>query len=124
MDTGNTSVKAHRDFYVGLDDAQWVTGNRIKAELKCFVGVELEYNHQTEKNGKSTNYSASAYDGPFDMLFYPETIKSLNLSLGMATYDVINNEFKISHSISGHFLMGGHFSVGFNVSEFFRRVFD
>ena len=122
--TDVVSAKVYRDFYVGLDDGEEVAGNVIAIELKAIVGIELEFDHRTEQGGRCTNKTANAYDGPLDMLTYPETKVSLTISMGNFGYDVINNEFKFSSGNAVHAILGGHYAFGFNFSEFFRRLRD
>ena len=123
LDIELASLKAWRDFYVGVDDGVSVAGNRIKFEFKLLVGIEVEFDHRTEQDGENMNKSASPYDGMFDMLFYPETKKTITFSFGPFSLDT-NGDFKVSLGASLHLIMGGHASISFNVSEYFRRLFN
>ncbi|MBR2634561.1 MAG: hypothetical protein IKD31_03165 [Clostridia bacterium] len=62
-------------------------------------------------------------DGPFDMIHYPDVVKGNELAIGPF---VINNEgdFLVSFSASVHFGAVGFVSAGFNVTEFFERLFE
>ncbi len=113
-----------RDSYIGFDDGVTIAGNYLVLKGSIFEFIKLgdTYDQVTEKDGQRVS-SGSAYDSPFDMMHYPETVRGNKFSAGAFT---INNdgEFVISSSAGLHFILGGHYSIGFNVSEFFERLFD
>ena len=77
LDASVFGIKAYRDFYVGVDDGEDVAGNVISVGFDFIIGIEMTFDHRTEQGGRYTNKSGNAYDGPLDMLTYPETKKVL-----------------------------------------------
>ena len=63
------------------------------------------------------------WDGPFDMIHYPDVVKGNELAIGPF---VMNNsgDLLVSVSASVHLGPGGVVSAGFNITEFFERIFE
>ena len=114
--------EAFRDTYVGFDNGKLVSGNKAVAGLGIFVfGISYEADHRTYSGGDNLKLSSQNSDGPLDMLNYSETDKSLIILCGPFSLDS-DFDLRISFNSSAHIFFGGHFSAGFNFSEFIRRI--
>lgn len=85
------------------------------------IGIGDTYNHLVEKGGRIVTDSGSVWDGPLDMINYPDVTHGNQFSLGPI---VINNEgdFLVSISTSAHFGFGGHASASLNITELIERL--
>ena len=121
----NATIGMSRDTFVGIDDGMLVTGNTITAEasiLDSDLSVGDSYRFVSEKGGVRSS-SGTAADGPFDMINYPDVERGKQFAIGpFAISD--SGDFLISTGIGGHVIIGGYLSASFNVSEYFRRLFD
>ena len=120
------TAELSRDTYVGIDDGVLVTGNVITAELSLAdsdISIGDTYNHLVEKDGVRVSMSANATHGPFDMINYPDITRGNQLAIGPFVFNN-SGDFVICFSGGAHLIFGGHFSIGFNVSEYYRRLFD
>ena len=118
------TAEASRDTYIGIDDGQSITGNIITAELSAFDNFKIgdSFNHLVEKGGNRVTTSGSAYDGPFDMIFYDDVKHGPQWSYGLWVIDS-DGDVLISWSASAHFIIGGHISFSINLSEFLERIY-
>ena len=66
--------------------------------------------------------SGSAWDSPFEMVNYPDVTHGNQLSIGHVSVSA-SGDVLISAGVSAHVIVGGHASISFNVSEFYRRLF-
>ena len=60
---------------------------------------------------------------PKSIIECPNTERSESRSIGFVSIND-NKDIVIGVSASFHVLMGGHANASFNISEFFRRLFD
>ena len=121
----NITAEIARDTYVGIDDGEWITGNIITLELSLFdfLGIGDSYDHLVEKGLVRISNSASVYDGPFDMINYPDVSRGSQFSFGFVEISD-DGDFLISIGASAHVGGGGHAAIAFNVTEFIERIFD
>lgn len=75
------------------------------------------------RNGQRVTKNGGAYDHPCAMVNYSDVKHGNILSLSFVTINE-DGDFVISVSASMHVIFGGHASVGFNITEFFERLFD
>ena len=67
--------------------------------------------------------TSKTVDGPFDMIKYPETTHGNYFSIfDFAVKE--NMDVVLTFSQSVQLGAGGLMSIGFNISEYFRRLFD
>ena len=120
------TIELSRDSYLGLDDGCDVTGNVITAEISLLDSdfkIGNTYDHLVEKDGFRVSPSGNAWDGPFEMVNYPDVTNGNEFSFLIFAINS-EQEFLISFSAGVHFIIGGHVTASFNVSEFFERLFD
>lgn len=109
------------DFIIGIDDGETITGNVVEAKASVLgISAGGTYMHISEKGGDRISDSGNAYDGPFDLIKYDDATKVKYGSSGFVMNS--ENEVLISFSRSKHFIIGGHYSISFNLSEFFIRL--
>ena len=64
-----------------------------------------------------------AYDCPFGMVNYSDVKHGNHFYIpGLSIKD--DGDVVIGASGGSHIILGGHASIGFNVTEFFTRLFD
>ena len=121
----NITAEAYRDTYVGIDDGEFVTGNKIGLEVSLFdiIGIGDSYNHLVQKGDKRVSNSGSALDGPFDMIFYPD-VKRGNIITFLIFSVNSEGDFLVSLSASAHLGAGGSASIALNLSEYYERLFS
>ena len=120
------TAEISRDTYVGIDDGQIVTGNVITGEMSLLdskISLGDTYNHLVEKGGQRVSSSGSAWDGPFDMINYPDVTHGNQFSFLFISVNE-SGDLLLSASVSIHIGIGGHASIGFNITEFWKRLFD
>ncbi len=109
-------MEASRSSFVRLNDGVIETGNTITAELSLLnpkVKIGDTFEHLVEVDGQRVS-SAKPTDGPLDMLRYPDVVRKSTVKKGKT----------LSASASLYLGLGGRISVGFNLSEFKRRLKD
>ena len=74
-----------------------------------------------EKDGVRVSTSGNAFDGPFDMVTYPDV--DLGFKFAFGPFEVNSeNELLISFGVSAHFAVGGYINLSFNITEYFERI--
>ena len=123
--SNNITAEVARDTYVGIDDGEIITGNKISAELSFleYYGIGGSFNHLVEKGGNRVSSSGNAYDGPFDMISYPDVKRENQFSVLIYSRND-KGEDLISFEPSAHLGIGGYLKISFNLTEFKRRLKD
>ena len=145
-DVFEQGITHYTDAVVGFDNGQFYTGhvaksNVVSAEIlgdtsilekgSQFVAnlsMEVTYMHYSELDGaylRCTNdghaYKRRTY---LNVANCPHSIKTQSISVGPVSYNLSNNEISVGWSASAHLILGGHISVGFNISEYRRRLYE
>ena len=81
------------------------------------------YNHLVEKDFDRVSRSGSVFDGPFDMIHYPDVKKGSKFSFAFIE---ITDEGDVLLSIgAGAYVgAGGHVGLSFNLTECWERLLD
>ena len=112
------------DFYVGVDDGEWVAGNVVSCEA-ALGGVSLgnTYDHRSEQ-GEAAYYCRVCGDdiSAQSIMNCPNSKKSTAASWGVFSGN--DEDISLGFSASAHLILGGHINVAFNLSEFYKRVFE
>lgn len=124
VDTDVAGIGAYRDFYIGIDDGKFVTGNIIDAGISAGMDISIVFDHRVEENGEFVCEDVDTKnDNMFSMLFYPET--RITQEVGVPWLDVNSEgDIKMGTGMAFHAILGGHYNATFNFSDFFRRLFD
>ena len=119
-----------RDFYLGLDDGDCVLGNILSLNLSSgFVSVGATFTHSSERNLKSERCRECGIDySAWDMITCSHSTKTITVSLTCVTLAIDIDDISQSSIIVGaspglHAILGGHVSVGYNITDFYRKVF-
>lgn len=121
----DVSAEISRDTFIGIDDGKIITGNAITSQLSFLeLGIGGRFKHISEVGGQRVTSSTSPWDGPLHMIFYPDTKFEYATSIDNKTVHSNSNDLKIEFSSSVHFGIGGYVSIGFNVMDLVRRLFD
>ena len=121
----NITLQMSQELYVGLDDGQVITGNRITAEASILdiIGIGETYNHLVEKGGERVTSSGDPDDKMLDMLKYPDTKEEKSVSFSIFAINE-EGEFLITIGAGAFVGYGGSVNLSFNVSEYLERLFD
>ena len=121
----NVGVEHYWDFYLGIDDGTTVAGNTVSSEIGMGSKIIGEtYKHCSEKGDKHFYCKDCLLDmSSQSIMNCSHSEKSTEISLGIVSINS-NRDVIVGVSVSAHVIVGGHASVGFNISEFFRRLFD
>ena len=119
----NFTAQFSRETYVGIDDGVWVTGNIITSEVSLLERWKIgnTYNHLVEKDFERVSTSGSAFDGPFDMIHYPDVEKGGQFSFGLLQVNS-EGEWLLSAGVGAYVGAGGHVGIAFNLSEFWEML--
>ena len=112
------------DFYVGVDDGEWVAGNVVSCEAALgVVSLGNTYDHRSEQGG-ATHYCrvCGDYISAQSIMNCPNSKKSTSASWGVFSRN--DEDISLGFSASAHLILGGHINIAFNLSEFYRRVFE
>ena len=131
MGASINDIKAtcYNDAYISLDDGEVSVGKVTSKEASIAkFGVGDSYKHCTDKWNEASyyHYCSHCFIDEYTieaMSTCPNAEKSSSTSYGIFTF-TDDRDFIINLSGGFHFLVGGHFSVGFNVTEWFNRVID
>ena len=118
------SLGAYHETYVGIDDGVGVTGKRAVLEASLFgtLGVNKNYDLLIEKD-LQRKAMLGPDDGVMDMIDHPNTEQKNQRSI-LIFSKTDSGDFLIATSASLYVGIGASASASFNVSEFFRRLFD
>ena len=115
-----SGITFYHDVYVGVDDGVITTGHEVGNKTNT-------YNHWSEKG----NESYKCYDCLFSDNFNAYTIincqhtKKVNDKFNFGVFKLNSeNDLVISLDVDAHVGGGGHVKLGFNWSEFLRRLSD
>ena len=125
VELDNVGGGVYQDFYVGIDDGTTVTGNTASFEVSLStVSIGDTYMHPSHTGN---NVHVCKYCFPEmsieGIVACPHSEEEASCSIGFLSINN-KNDVLIGMSSSFHCVLGGHGSLYFNISEYFRRLFD
>ena len=103
-----------------MDDGDIITGTKVHFGGKMIVGLEVEIDHVSERNGKRVCKPVKSDFGLLDMLLDPEAEKTVKISLGKFSLDS-KLTLRMEVGDSFHRFFGGHASAAININDFLKN---
>ena len=134
MGVAKASVGAYQDsFTIGYDGQDSFTsikgsaGTSVSVSNKASAGISTEYEHRYETVGKVVmDDDHTTLSTPWSVYNCTNTEKNpfqLNVPLFKPTQgDLSNNSFLIGFSSEAHVIVGCHFTVGWDLGEFYNDI--
>ena len=122
----NTGLGYSNDVFVLLDDGVFSTGHVTSIKVGPYGHTARHYSEIDGRYERCTDCRRKGgirYYNGIDHLTCSHSQHSGSVSIGPFSIDH-EKKLSVSLSASGHALYGGSISVGFNISEFFERLFD
>ena len=114
-------LAVYRDFYVGIDDGNISTGSKVVATA---VNLEQSWTHSAEKDGERNVCELCRNNvNAHSIIHCPNSQSQQSASGGFISCNS-NGEVIVSQSGSLHVLIGVHFSISFNITQFLEEVFN
>ena len=115
----------YHDFSIGLDDGKAVTGNLLARELSVqTLGIGDTYMHPSNTGHEvHTCKETSPYMTHDGVKQCTESQRQADFSSGFFTISS-SGDILIGSSDSYHCIFGGHYSLYFNLTEYFERAYN
>ena len=125
VEAEDVGAQHYWDFYVGVDDGKFVAGNTVSSEIAVGPATIGNTYMHCSTNGNEYSYCSECGNDMSSkrIMNCPNSEKSTTYSFGVISANS-KGDVIIGASVSAHAILGGHASVGFNISEFCRRLFD
>ena len=117
---------ANKSIVLGIDDDQTYAGHEVNAEIGIgVIGFSSSNTHLSEKHYDSIICGEHAYERKtiFNILSCPDTIGNNSFNIGPFSVDS-KGDFSVSLQGSTFYGIGVGGSIGINISEFLRGVFE
>ena len=116
------AIEYYNDIFLGVDDGVTVAGHTSSVSVGS---VQAACKHYSEKGDIKYHCRKCDEDYSSGIDYFKCETSEKNYTISVPPISVDNRgNLIIGASASFHFIYGGHISIGFNISEFFERLFD